>query len=411
MPVGYPHLTPAERCPIHALLHRGWSKREIARDLGRDPGTISRETSRHRGQRGDRHQQADRQATARRQEASAVPRQRTPERWAVAAGRLQEGWSPEQIAGWVRLPGEVMAGKEWIYEHVRADRQAGGARYRCLRRRGKKPNGRGGRHAGRGHIPDRVDLAERPAVVEEKSRIGDWELEPIMGARHRGALVSAVDRGSKFRFLEWVDGKTASAVTEAITRRLGPVRDRVHTGTADHGKEFARHREIAEKLDAGFSFATPYPSWERGLNEHTNGLVRQYFPKGTDFRQVTAAQVRAVEDRLHRRPRKVLGYRTPAEVFARGLAPPGRGRRSPDRPPGTPVTHRSGLARPHGAGFALALADDFCQDRRPSRWLLSEAEKKRSQRGFLGRRRDPSLRATPSFRDRGAVALRSGSGE
>ncbi len=345
MPVGSHHLTPAERCPIHALLHRGWSKREIARDLGRDPGTISRETSRHRGQRGDRHQQADRQATARRQEASAVPRQRTPERWAVAEGRLPEGWSPEQIAGWVRLPGEVMAGKEWIYEHVRADRQAGGALYRCLRRRGKKPNGRGGRHAGRGHIPDRVDLAERPAVVEEKSRIGDWELEPIMGARHRGALVSAVDRGSKFRFLEWVDGKTASAVTEAITRRLGPVRDRVHTCTADHepghsaagkslkagrrrplnasgSKEFARHREIAQKLNAGFSFATPYPSWERGLNEHTNGLVRQYFPKGTDFRQVTAAQVRAVEDWLHRRPRKVLGYRTPAEVFARGLAPP-----------------------------------------------------------------------------------------
>ncbi len=232
MPVGYHHLTHAERCQIHALLHRGLSKREIARDLGRDPGTISRGTSRHHGLRGDRHQPADRQATARRQEASAVPRKRTPERWAVAEERLQEGGSPEQIAGWVRLPGEGMAGKEWIYPQVRADRQAGGARYRYRRRRGQKPNGREGRPAGRGHIPDRVDLAERPAVVEEKSRIGDWELEPIMGARHRGALVSAVDRGSKFLFLAWVKGKTAAAVTEAITRRMGPVRDRVHTGTA-----------------------------------------------------------------------------------------------------------------------------------------------------------------------------------
>ena len=171
-------------------------------------------------------------------------------------------------------------------------------------------------------FPIGSDLAERPAVVEEKSRIGDWERDTIIGARHRGALVSAVDRGSKFLFLEWVEGQTATAVTAALTRRLGPVRDRVHTGTADHGKEFARHREIAEKLDAGFYFATPYHSWERGRNEHTNGLVRQYFPKGTDFRQVTPAPVRAVEDRLHRRPRKVLGYRTPAEVFARGLAPP-----------------------------------------------------------------------------------------
>ncbi len=126
MPVGYHHLTPAERCQIHALLHRGWSKREMARDLGRDPATISRETSRNRGQRGYRHQQADRKATARRQEASAVPRKRTPERWAVVEDRLQEGWSPEQIAGRYRQPGEGMAGKEWIYPHVRADRQAGG---------------------------------------------------------------------------------------------------------------------------------------------------------------------------------------------------------------------------------------------------------------------------------------------
>ncbi len=170
-------------------------------------------------------------------------------------------------------------------------------------------------------------------MVAEKSRVGDWELEPMIGARHRGARVSAVDRGSKFPFLEWVEGQTASAVTAALTRRLGPIRDRVHTCTADNGKEFARHREIAQKLGAGFYFATPYPSWERGRNEHTNGLMRQYFPKGTDFRQATPAQARAVEDRLHRRLRKVLGYRTPAEVFARELAPPGRGQRSPDRPP------------------------------------------------------------------------------
>ncbi len=158
----------------------------MAHDLGRDPATISRETSRHRGQRGYRHQPADRQATARRQEVSAVPRKMTPERWAVAEERLQEGWSPEPIAGWVRLPGEGMAGQEWIYPQVRADRQAGGARYRCRRRRGKKPNGRGGRPAGRRHIPDRVDLAERPSVVAEKSRIGDWELDTIIGARPRG---------------------------------------------------------------------------------------------------------------------------------------------------------------------------------------------------------------------------------
>ncbi len=225
MPVGYHHLTPAERCPIHALLHRGLSEREMARDLGRDPATISRETSRNCGLRGYRHQLADGQATARHQEASAVPRMMTPERWAVVEARLQEGWSPEPIAGRYRQPGEGMAGQEWIDPHLRADRQAGGTRYRCRRRRGQKPNGRGG------HIPDRIDLAERPSVVAEKSRIGDWEREPILGARPRGALVSAVDRGSKFLFLEWIKGQTAAAVTEALTRRMRPVRDRVHTCT------------------------------------------------------------------------------------------------------------------------------------------------------------------------------------
>ncbi len=142
------------------------------------------------------------------------------------------------------------------------------------------------------------------------------------------------------------------------------------------------------------------------------GRVRPYFPQGTDCRQVTAAPVRAVTDRLHRRPRKVLGVRTPAEVFARGLAPPGRGPWSPVEPgtPGPSVIHRSGFARPPGPERALALADGFGQDRQPSRWLPSGTEKRRSTREFLGRRRDLSLWATPSFRDRGAVALRTGPG-
>ncbi len=178
--------------------------------------------------------------------------------------------------------------------------------------------------AGRGHIPGRVDIAERPAVVE-KLRIGDWELDTIIGARHRGALLSSVDRASWFTILELLAGKAAAPVTEALLERLGPHRDRVHTLTADNGKEFAGHEEVAAGLDAGFYFATPYHSWERGLNEHVNGLVRQYFPKGTDFRRVTAEQVREVEDRLNHRPRKVLGYRTPHEVFHGGPAPPARG--------------------------------------------------------------------------------------
>ncbi len=214
-----------------------------------------------------------------------------------------------------------MAGREWIDQSIRADRPAGGDLYRCLRRWGKQPNWRGGRPAGRGHIPGRVDIAERPAIGEAKGRVGDGELDLIIGGMPRGAWISWVDRASKYRVLIGVEGKTAAAVTEAIVRRMAPIRDRGHTGTADNGQEFAGHREIAAALGADLDFATPDHSWERGLNEHTHGLVRQSFPQGTDFRQVTASQVQAVEERINRRPRKVLGVRTPQEVFT-AVAPP-----------------------------------------------------------------------------------------
>jgi len=158
------------------------------------------------------------------------------------------------------------------------------------------------------------------AAEEKKSRIGDWELDTIIGARHLGALLSSVDRASRHTILELLASRAAAPVTEALLRHLGPHRDRVHTMTADNGKEFAGHREVSAGLEAGFCFATPCHSWERGLNETANGLMCECFPKGTGFRQVSAEQVRQVESRLNRRPRKSLGYRTPHEVFHEGLA-------------------------------------------------------------------------------------------
>ena len=316
----YRQLAHDERCQIKALLSRGDSLRTIARQLNRSPSTISREIARNSGQRGYRHRQAQDKAESRRREASSVPRKLGAELWEHIRGLLEEGWSPEQVEGRLKLLGEETVGREWIYQKIREDRKAGGDLYRCLRRRGRKPNWRGGRHAGRGHIPGRVDIAERPAIVEEKSRIGDWELDTIIGAGHRGALLSSVDRASKYTILELLEGKSAAPVTEALLRRMGPFRERVHTLTADNGKEFASHAEVAAGLGAGFYFARPYHSWERGLNETANGLVRQYFPKGTDLTRITAEQARQVENRLNHRPRKALGYRTPFEVFHEGLS-------------------------------------------------------------------------------------------
>ncbi len=212
-------------------------------------------------------------------------------------------------------------GRQWTSGRVRADRKAGGELFPLPRRRGRKPDRRGGRRSGRGHIPGRVDISERPDEAGRKERIGDREADTVIGRGHSGAVVSLVDRASGFVFLQRVERRTAAAVSAAMLEMPRPSAAPVHTITADSGREFAGHAGVAEALGAAFHFATPYHSWERGLNGHTNGLVRQYLPKGTDLRAVTDTEVRAVQDRASARPRRALGYRTPAEVLHKARPP------------------------------------------------------------------------------------------
>jgi len=313
MPKGYRHPTCAERCRIEASKGSGFSRGEIARHPGRDRSTIHREIGRNGGGRGYRHEWAQGMAEARRKAASSVPRRFTPERWAEVEEKLREGWSPERIGGRFRLEGRPV-GRQRIYERVRADRKAGGDLWRTLRRRGRKPNWKGGRHSGRGHIPDRVDISERPAVVDEKGRLGDREVDTITGKAHGGALVSLVDRAAKCTLLGRVDGKTAELVGSKMIVLLDGAPE-IHTITSDNGKEFAGHTHVAKAHDAEFHFAGPCHSRERGLNEHADGLVREHFPKGTDFRLVSDAEVRKAQDRLNARPGRALGYRTPTEAL------------------------------------------------------------------------------------------------
>lgn len=320
MPKGYRHLARDERCQIYALKKSGLTNSQIAIQLDRPGSTICREIKRNSGRRGYRYQQAQRQAYERRKAASSVPKTMTPELCAVIDEKLGEGWSPEQISGRMGLECRPV-GRQSIYNRVHADRRAGGTLWRHLRRRGKKPNWKGGSHAGRGHIPGRVDISQRPVVVEKKKRIGDWEADTIIGKGHSGAVVSLVDRAAKYTLLKRVDRKTAEAVCTALIELLASVAVAPHTITSDNGKEFADHTRVSKETGADFFFAQPYHSWERGLNEHTNGLVREYFPKSTDFRQVSDAEVQAVADRLNARPRKVLGYLTPTEVL-HGAKPP-----------------------------------------------------------------------------------------
>lgn len=312
----YNHLNRDQRSQIYALMSNGSTQKNIAAHLGVHPSTISRELKRNTGGRGYRFQQADNLASARRHAASSTPKSMTPQVIKIIEEKLQQKWSPEQISGRLKLELGLSISYESIYKHIWADKKAGGTLYMHLRHAGKKYNKRSSGKAGRGCIPNRVDITERPAIVETKSRLGDWEGDTIIGANHKGAILSIVDRGSKFTLLAKLADKCADGVvvaTEACFDRLAnPI---VHTITYDNGKEFAGHEQTSASLDAQCYFATPYHSWERGLNEHTNGLVRQYLPKGTEFTTVSAKSIQRIEDALNDRPRKILSYLTPREVY------------------------------------------------------------------------------------------------
>ena len=231
--------------------------------------------------------------------------------------KLRMGLSPAQISGWLKRHGRACVSYETIYKHIWADKKKGGTLYKHLRHSGKKYNRRSKGAAGRGCIPGRVDIKERPIIVEGKTRLGDWELDTIIGSRHRGVIVSMVERTTKLTKLMKVSHKTAEKVKEALIKKLSPIREFVHTLTADNGKEFAYHQSVSTVLQADFFFATPYHPWERGLNEHTNGLVRQYFPKSASFDNLFEEDVERVEALLNNRPREILDFETPLEAFHR----------------------------------------------------------------------------------------------
>jgi transposase, IS30 family len=313
----YQHLTRDHRCQIYALRKRGFTQTAIAIDIGVSQGTISREIARNTGLRGYRFEQAHRFAAQRCLAMKGMARVMTPSLIVrIEALLTKSQWSPEQICRALHHEDATKVSHESLYRHIWADKERGGTLYSHLRQRGKKRNKRGAATAGRGLIPGRIDIAQRPEIVDEKSRLGDWELDSIIGAKHKGAITSMVERKTKLTKLVLLDGPTSNATCSGIIARLEPLKKHVLTLTSDNGKEFASHGKISEKLSADFYFCTPYHSWERGLNENTNGLVRQYFPKGTDFAKLTDADVQRVEDLLNNRPRKALNYHSPNEVFA-----------------------------------------------------------------------------------------------
>jgi IS30 family transposase len=316
MPEGYTHLAYEQRCQIYTLLKRGDSKSRIATAIGVAVSTVSRELERNRGKRGYRFKQAHQKATFRRSKVSTKKRKMTLEVQLYVEKMMRERqWSPEQIAGRLKIIAAISISHEAIYQFIWKDKRKGGVLYKNLRRHGKKYNKRGSKLAGRGLIPGRIGIEFRPEIVETRERVGDFEGDTIVGVKRKGAIVSLVDRKTKITRLALIPRAGAEEAHSAIVAALTNIRKYVLTITTDNGKEFAKHADTAKKLDADFFFANPYHAWERGLNENTNGLVRQYFPKGTDFTKIAHSEIRDVEFLLNTRPRKSLNFQTPHEVF------------------------------------------------------------------------------------------------
>ncbi|MCP3885822.1 MAG: IS30 family transposase [Propionibacteriaceae bacterium] len=309
----YRHLTKDERIVIRTLLQEQRSLRYIAESLGRSASTICREIKHNSGLRGYRPKQAQAKADERRDK----PRFRKMTEPVIAhiETKLAEDHSPEQISGRMQREIGVAICTSRIYQHVWQDKKSGGCLFKHLRiANGKKRRRRHGKSTGQSRIPNRIGIEHRPSIVEQNARLGDWEADLVSGSRHRGYLVTLVERSTKRTRIGHVLHKTATLVSAETIRLLSDQPGPVHTITYDNGSEFAAHEKVNEVLGCSSYFAHAHHSWERGLNENTNGLIRQYFPKKMDLRDVSRDEIAFVEERLGNRPRKTLDFMTPEEV-------------------------------------------------------------------------------------------------
>lgn len=309
------HLTQEQRYQIQAYLRAGKSKDFIAIELGVDRSSIYREVKRNSRQRGQYNAVHAQMLCHERKERLKRPRRfdRTKEDF-IRKCILQEQWSPEQIVGYCCEQGIEMVSTERIYQFIRADKEHGGKLYQHMRHRLKhRKRPVGGRHT---NIKDRVSIDERPPVINNKERFGDWEIDTVIGKDGKGAIVTIVERTTAFLMMRKLyKGKNAAGLSDQVINMLLPYKNHIHSITADNGSEFAEHKKISKTLGIKFFFAHPYSSWERGLNENTNKLIRQYVPKSTEINQYSDQQLAEIQYKINRRPRKKLGFKTPKSLF------------------------------------------------------------------------------------------------
>ena len=317
-PMSYTQLSASERHRLYELrTTTSLSMRAIGRELGRDSSTISRELVRNRSEGGyylpDRAQQT---MQTRRQQSKTTFSHVSETCIFEIKARLKQYHSPEQIAGRLKREGRARISHETIYQMIYADHEGLREYQKYLRQGRGKRRKRGACNSKRGQIPGRIGIEHRPAIAEAKTEIGHWESDTMIGGNHHGVIVTHVDKASKFLVAGLGKNKTSSEINKVTIELFSEIsNERLKTMTFDNGKEFSGHAELSESLKLSCYFANPYHSWERGLNEHTNGLLRQFFPKQTNFRIVKPETLEQVVIWINDRPRKSLDYKTPFEVF------------------------------------------------------------------------------------------------
>lgn len=311
----YRRLTSKDRCQIEALRRNGFGIRKIAKQLGCSPSTISREIS--CSSKNYSAENAARAAFGRLRSRKAGKFRVSGKLASVIRRKLLADWSPEQIVGFLRLSGKLTVSFQTIYNYIERDKLKGGrlaAHLRILRKQRKdrkKPNW----HPFSEGISNRKRITERPKIVERRIRLGDIERDTVFGSHNGPLLLTMVDRKSRYVRIAWIPKKCSELIHQATVSALK--NKNIKTITNDNGTEFARHQKTSQELKVPIFFSRAYASWERGTNENTNGLIRQYFPRKKTIAYMTPGQVRALERKLNSRPRKCLGFRTPIEIDRR----------------------------------------------------------------------------------------------
>ena len=321
----YTHLSPFERVEIQSMRTR-MSIRKIAEALGRSPSTISRELRRNGLHRG-RYRALNAQYAYRERRKRSVRRRILETKGRVhryVTQKLSADFSPEQIAGTLRrdYPRDhtMRVSHETIYTFVYAEKRNGGSLFQHLRQAHRRRRRRGNRNGRRGLFPGRVGIETRPKIVDKRKRTGDWEADLVLGRQRGPAILTLVERKHGYTIARKVANRRAHTVGRAIIEAFRKIPRRfIKTITFDNGKEFAHFRELEAALDTNTYFAHPYAAWERGTNENTNGLLRQYIPKGADLNSLTQNHLNTIIHKLNNRPRKRLNYRTPEQTFLKAI--------------------------------------------------------------------------------------------